>query len=755
MFNLEEIMPKLIKFLFCTKRLLGIVGVFVVLVSNPVWAEDICPKHLDRPCVALVLGGGGARGGAHLGVIKALEEYGVPVDLVVGTSIGSLVGGLYASGKNAQQITELFENVDWNAGYKDALNRSNIPVRRKRQMDEFAIHLDVGVGAKGMKFPKGFIQGQSMKKLIDQMLGLKTTYASFDELAIPFRAVAADIETGEEVILADGDLATAMQVSMSLPGILRPFEHEGRLLVDGGIAKNLPVSVAKSMGAQVVIVVDIGSPVQTRDDLNSGLSVLRQLSSFLVKNNVDDQKKLLTENDILITPQMSDVTLLSFDQLKLAADAGYKSTVAALDAYQGRGIFNHKDHSIPEETNTDSLFIQKIVLDNNSRLGERFILNRMRLKEGQYYTKEQIQEGIDRLYGQGTISRVFTKIEALDDGYTLFITVDEKEWGPGYVDLKLEVEDDFHTFSHYQFGLAHRLTNLSRYGAELYTTFEVGTEKRFKSDLYWPIGSSGVFLNAVAEYDYTVFDYQVVEESYGNVVAKGAGGKLGLGWNSVDKFEVIVNSVYEDVTVDLPAFIKDETNLEKVSAIREGGQLVLSYDSLDDPNFSKRGIKLHGEFSKTKDSAFGIRQDNTQIDLALNYVFSVQRHSFRQQIKYQSVLERESNSILGSFQLGGFLNLSGNARNFISGKHVRFYSFVYSYELAENNFGAIRLPLYLGFSLEKGNAWANKDDVDLGDVVGSASVFVGWSSPIGPAYLAYGASDTGESSLYLFIGGTF
>jgi len=285
--------------------------------------DNQCPVNIDRPCVALVLGGGGARGSAHIGVLKALEERDIPIDIIVGTSIGSFVGGLYASGKSAEEIEELFVTADWNSGYRDDLSRSQIPNRRKRQLDSFPIHLDLGLDSTGIKLPKGFIRGQGMKALVDNMLGTYLEFDSFDQLPIPFRAVAADAETGEEVVLSEGDLATAMQISMSLPGVLRPIERDGRMLVDGGIANNVPVSVAKSLGAEIIIAVDIGSPGATQDDLQSGVTILRQLTSFLTRNNVAYQISLLSERDVLVHPQMDGIGLLSFDKTLEAETAGY------------------------------------------------------------------------------------------------------------------------------------------------------------------------------------------------------------------------------------------------------------------------------------------------------------------------------------------------------------------------------------------------------------------------------------------------
>lgn len=718
-------------------------------------ASSACPETLLRPCVALVLGGGGARGGAHIGVLKALEESGIQLDLIVGTSIGSYVGGLYASGKNAAEIEKLFLNADWNSGYKDELSRRDIPNRRKRQLDEFPIHLDLGIGRNGIQLPKGMIQGQSMKTLVGDMLGTFPVLESFDELPIAFRAVAADIETGEEVVLDRGDLATAMQTSMSLPGILRPIEHDGRILVDGGIANNLPVSVARSLGADIVIAVNIGSPPETREELSSGFSILMQLSSFLVIKNEQYQQSLLNNQDLLLTPQMDDVHTLDFDKIKTAIDAGYADAKQKLNSYSYTSSLHRVDTELATYSARTKLEVGSIILNNNSRLADDYILHRMKIEPGHTYTPKQIQKGIDRLYGQGTIARVSSEFEETTDENILYIDVEEKEWGPGYLDFKLSFEDNFNSFSRYQFGVYHRLTNMSPYGAELATEFEFGTEKNFSTDLYWPIGHSGFFWNAIGYYERLVADYAVEAQSYGTIISSDVGGIGGLGWHSTDKFELVAGGIYIDATVELPAILQEQAGFEELDVTRSGANLSFNFDSLDNANFPKRGWKLAGNLTRTRDELLGLEDYSTQIDMELNGVFSRGRHSFRNLIRVQSTLNDDPYSLLGSFSLGGFLNLSGNTKNFISGQHVRLFGLIYNYELVENNFGAIRLPLYLGFSLEAGNAWADEDDIDYGNMINSGSVYVGWSSPLGPAYLAYGASDTGEKSLYVYLGVIF
>lgn len=722
-------------------------------------SENHCPANLNRPCIALVLGGGGARGGAHVGVLEAIEEQGIPVDIIVGTSIGAFVGGLYATGKSPAEIRELFIETDWNTGYRDDLGRSGVPNRRKRQIDQFPIQLDLGFDGTSVSLPRGLIQGQGMKAMVDGMLGFFPQFTSFDELSIPFRAVAADIETGEAYILGEGDLATALQISMSLPGILRPIELDGHLLVDGGIANNLPVDVARSMGAELVIAVDIGSGTMAQEDLQSGVTILRQLTGFLTRDNVEYQKSLLTEQDVLVEPVISTVTMTAFERIEEAMDPGYQATMAALQnsvALQSLPIQQPLTNPGPTPLPAEDTYVNLIALENNSRLADDYILRRLNITEGDLYSPLDLQRGIYRLYGQGTIARITTSLETTSTGNQLDIEVDEKEWGPGYLDFKFSFEDDFSTFSRYQLGTSFRLTNLSPYGAEWYSTAEIGTEKFVSTELYWPIGNTGFFWDAAAGYSDLNFVFtDETGESLGEVQSTRHDLITGLGWNLSDSLDVLLAGSYIDGNSKLPAILAEATGVSDIDFKQPGLLLRINYDSLDNATFPTRGWKLSTDFLRSRDEYLDTRAYTNRVDTEFNGVVSLGKHNFRGLLRYQSFLTDNSLSVLGTYELGGFLNLSGIPKDTISGQHVRYISGVYTYELAANDFGAIQLPLFIGASLEAGNAWNDRDDVDFGDLISAGSLFIGWNSPLGPAYFAWGRAENNQSSFYLFLGVTF
>ncbi len=292
-------------------------------VSAPSSAEA-----LDRPKIGLVLAGGGARGAAHIGVLKYLEDHRIPVDLVTGTSIGAIIGGLYASGLSAREIETLMLEMDWEQALVDDVPRQDRSMQRKFREDQFSIPGTPGYQDGALKIPSGAIQGQNVILALQGMTQHVAHVTDFDALPRPFKAVATDIVTGEMVVLDKGNLAVALRASMGVPAFFAPIEVDGRLLVDGGITNNLPVELAQAMGADVLIVVDITSPMLPKAALGNLLTITDQLTRLLVVNNTQVQKARLTADDILLVPDLADFSAVDFSTAAGAIKVG-EETIAA------------------------------------------------------------------------------------------------------------------------------------------------------------------------------------------------------------------------------------------------------------------------------------------------------------------------------------------------------------------------------------------------------------------------------------------
>src|SRR6188508_2454695 len=232
-------------------RLLQVAPLCLLLLAQAVHAAEG-----ERPRVGLVLSGGGARGAAHVGVLKVLDEMHVPVDAIAGTSMGAVVGGLYASGMSADEIEKLISSVNWQDAFQDRPPRAELGFRRKQDDRNFLVRYALGVREDGFVLPQGLVQGQKLEQVLRNAALPVAQIRDFNRLPIPFRAVATDLETGEAVLMDSGDLVTAMRASMSAPGVFAPAQRDGRLLIDGGLVENLPIDVARQMGVDILIVVD-------------------------------------------------------------------------------------------------------------------------------------------------------------------------------------------------------------------------------------------------------------------------------------------------------------------------------------------------------------------------------------------------------------------------------------------------------------------------------------------------------------------
>ncbi len=251
-----------------------------------------------------------------------MEELRIPVDYVVGTSMGSIVGGLYASGLSPEQLEEAFRTVDWTTAFDDKPDRKRISFRRKEDDFQALLPFELGVGRGGLSRRSGFINGQKINIILRGMVIHTVGIHDFDDLNLPYRAVAADLDDGETVVLGGGDLALAMRASMSVPGVFTPVSIDGRLLVDGGIALNLPIEVAQQMGAERIIAVDVGTPPKGVGESMSAFGVVAQTYSVLAKRNVREQLELLSDGDLVIVPDLQEISSSDFDKLLQGVGVG-------------------------------------------------------------------------------------------------------------------------------------------------------------------------------------------------------------------------------------------------------------------------------------------------------------------------------------------------------------------------------------------------------------------------------------------------
>lgn len=751
------------------KVLLNIALLMLLSGTWQVRADEVCrqAKAQQRPCVALVLGGGGARGGAHLGVIEQLEQQQIPVDLVVGTSIGAFIGGLYASGFSASEISAKLAAANWAEGFRDRVYRDEMPMRRKQHSDQFALNVDLGLSADGIKLPQGLLFGQALADLLQSMYGTTSNRVHFDTLPVPFRAIATDLLTQQQVVLDSGSLLQAVQASMTIPGVVAPMELDDRLLVDGGVVNNLPVSVAKQLGADRVIAVSIDAPLLNKEQMMSALNVTHQLTAFLVRAGVQQQLQLLDEDDLLLSPVAEGVATLAFERIDEAIAAGRTAAQAAQPQLAGfsqpQWYATWRQAFLPRPD--AAITIDNIELENLSRLDDRLLLRRLELTPGDAYTPRKLHKGLRQLYGVDTFERVSQQLTTAADGTnTLHIRAEEKSWGPGYLNFHFQLEDDFHNTHQYQLAGAYTLTNLTRWGAEWHTTLGLGNDKSLYTEAYLPFADSGLFaLTGVGHRR----DVQVLQSDNGLSEGELRNNRnlavTRLGWNISDHAELTLGWSWQNGTITMPGYLAEQFGSATLDYRSRGPELKLVWDTLDSRSFPSRGIRLATSFRRSTDNTLSLQGNSNRASTELLAAKSWHPHILRTRWYFDRHQADETAISFDQFSLGGFLNLSGYPADLLYGSDIQFGSFVYLYQINQPQISFFNAPLYIGGSLERGRVKANvfgeQQTDDTTDWLWAGSIFLGWDTPFGPLYLGYGHAERSfikqNNAVYLSFGKSY
>ena len=761
-----------------TRRLFGWVSLMCLwalgVAVHPSSAAE--PQAAERPKIALVLSGGGAKGAAHLGVLKVLEEMHVPVDMVLGTSMGSYVAGMYALGYSAEEVTNKTLQMDWNKGYQDKVTRQDLSLRKKVQADEFQLQTDIGLSDGKVKLPEGMYQGQGMAALLREATSNLPELRSFNELPLPYRAIATDMETVQPVVLDRGNLALVMQASMSIPGALKPVEIDNKLLADGGIVNNLPIDIALKMGADVIIAVDISDKLKPKSELNSAFGLVDQLTTYMTRSGTERQLSLLRSQDLLLTPEVTGYSVSDFSLMSEivgrgeSAARGMAQQLRALSVSPAeyeeylRGKLDRR----AQLSGQPAYYLDKIVIHNNSRLSDEVIKGMLQVETGKVQTNENLEAGIERINALGTFERVTYQIDEEQGQNVLVVNATEKGWGPNYLDFTFAIEEDFSSRSNYSYGVAYTLTNLNSYGGELRNEFSLGTWKHLRSEFYTPFDAEQrYYWQMGGGYDNetrslylsqaeSLWADQPVTSSPSNFVTMESGTwgiDSELGWSPQPWQQLALGMRAARSNLDL------QGASSSITVDTWGPYLGYDLDSLDSRAFPEQGHYLSGRLTYahsqggediTTDREWGLVSELSLIQPIRLY----ERHTLNMRLS-------GSGSAVSDLQpmylqdLGGLFNLSGYQRYQLSGRYKLFGAMIYSYRLLDNNFGAFKSPLYLGFSLERGNIWASKSEMNWNDMQNAASIYVGSDTFLGPVYLAYGQADSGDSSAYLLFGDTF
>ncbi|MCK5818772.1 MAG: patatin-like phospholipase family protein [Psychromonas sp.] len=712
----------------------------------------------SRPVIALVLSGGGAKGAAHIGVIETLEKNHVPIDIVVGTSIGSYVGGLLALGYNAKQIKSMMFSVDWERGFSDFIPRDELLFADKILRDKYNITLNLGYSGGKVKLPGGLLLGQSAMQVLNQSVGDVGNFNSFDDLPIRYRAVATDLVTSHQVILHDGSIAKAMKASSTVPGALVPTKLNGQLLVDGGISNNLPVSVARSMGADIIIAVDIGSSLLLKKHINSSIDVLNQLSTIMTVTTTRQGKKLLhRKHDLLIRPDVNGLGTANFSILEEAYQEGKKGAVKQKVGIQALSISN-KDYAIYQAKKEFKIKqwmakrrrpTVKIVYNNESHAAVEFISAHFGLQPGKFISKKELATAVQRVYALNRFEFVNAEFTDTRSGRILTLTTRDKSWGPDYVHIGIGLEGDLKGTIEPTFDLGYILKDITANGGIWKNELTLGWEKGLLTQFYQPLDKKQLFFGR-STLEYKEDNYLENKSSFADerlaFYDKYTQARLGVGTNYMNNgsSEIGVLGSFGQFFYASPNV--DFNGLSGKQKYRTyGGYVFLDFDDLNSVNLPTSGNKISMKLFLRND-IFKDKTLNDDVNASLQVTFdwrgaaTIGSHTYVFISSFATILTRGLKTKYLS-ELGGFLNLSGYQKDAILGAHKAFLAVVYQYDLTRLSEG-IGVPVYVGSSLEGGNVWKLHQTINLQDFIGSGSLFLGTDTSYGPALIGIGYAST-------------
>lgn len=722
----------------------------VLLALSPCSAARAdAPAFPPRPKIGLVLSGGGARGAAHVGVLKVLEQHHVPIDCIAGTSMGALVGGLYASGMTPDSIERVLNTVDWADAFVDAIPRAERSYQRKRDDDLILIRNKPGLRGGHLVFPPGLIDGQKIDLLLKRLTLPVTCIRSFDDLPIPYRAVAADVVTGEPVVLDHGDLALALRSSMAIPAAFAPREIDGRLLVDGGIIDNLPIEVVRRMGADVIIAVDIGTPPQERGQLQSVMSIAIQLTSFASNQNAERQIATLHGRDVFLRPQLGSITTASFGRAAEAVSIGYRAAQAVAARLDSLAVPEDEWRAslAGRSRRAGSLHVDDVRLVNRSRIGDDVLARRLGSLAGAPLDPVRLEADIDEMFGLELFESVYYDVRPEAGRNVLEIRARERSWGPNYLQVGVAAFEDYEAPA-FDMAMAYSRTAVNRRAGEWRTVVQLGRDPGANSEWHQPLDRAlRYFLRARAaaqELPVNVFDRSGTKT--GEIEVRRSGLEVSAGRELGSWGEARAGLLRESGS--LAARVGAPTTPRRHFGTGDAFAQ-FSVDRLDQVDFPTAGASLSVRLTEGR-RALGsdLRYEQACVDGAVARTFG--GTTARVQALLGSTLDGTA-PVQAQFGLGGFGRLTGLERDELFGPHAALAGVALYRSLT-----GFPLPsMFAGVTCEYGNVFATRRAMRLDDGVASAGAFVGTNTIVGPILLAYGLAESGRTNYYVGFGEAF
>lgn len=719
----------------------------IAQVPTPAIVEPV-PPIPPRPKIALVLSGGGARGFAHIGALKVLRELNVPIDMVVGTSMGAVVGGAFAAGYPVEKLEAMIKETSWDDVFTTKAPRQDLDFRRREEDNQTLGRFSFGLTKDGLVFPRATFSSHVLEEVLRRIAAPSLEVDHLDNLALPFRSVATDLYTGEFVVLERTSLFNAMRASMSIPGAFAPLQLGEALLVDGGLARNLPIDVARKMGADIIIAVNVGTPLMPPDRLNSALDIAQQMINILTEQNVKQSLSELTSRDILISPKLSELTFTDFANGPQIVERGetaareqsvrLKALALPKDEYAVRDALRTARLSLPREVRIVDVRVQ-----GTERSNPEVLKRALGITPGEAIEDDELASRIRKLGAGGEFERINFRLLGKGPERVLVVQPTEASWGGNSLRFGVRLQSDFKNSNQFDLLAAHTMTWVNAYAGEWRNIIQIGGTRRFESEFYQPVTRNQDWFVAAA-YGYTSSDKDIFdgERRTARLAFSEKRGGLYLGRQLGLSGEIRLGRIYSVGTAEpLISLIPAEPRTERFVA----DEALLRIDTYDSANFPRNGYLAYASWQRARDAGSKELPQTTR-SLAGGWAVSSGKNTM-----LANVLFSEADRGGSAVALGGFLTLSGTPVDSLAGAKTLFGRLV-GFRRVGQLPGALGGGIYAGGSLEWGGAFASDKSVRLSEMKRAGSLVLGAETIVGPTYFGIGKTLHGSSAVYLFVG---
>ncbi len=718
-------------------------------------------SFVDCPKVALVLSGGGARGFAHVGVIKVLEELGVQVDIVTGTSMGAMVGGGYASGYSVQEMQEIILGVDWTEMFAMRANRSHL--NRLRRQDDYKNlgSFELGLKDDTIAMPDAVVPSQHLSSFLRRITDHVRSVNDLSRLSIPFAAAATDLSDGSLVVMQkDVNLAMAMRASMSVPGAFSPIPYKDHLLIDGGLAQNLPVEIAKSMGADIIIAVDASTPLVKTTKVNSLAAVAGQMIAILTDRNLVESKEKLGPKDYLLTVDLGELGSGDFDKaadIIAAGEASARKHIKALKRFATkRADFNAwrmaKEAAVRTPHEVD---IAEVRVEGLKQVNPEYVKDNLAIEAPSYVSVSELNSASDRLWASDYFSVVTFSFEPGPNGTeVLVIKPQEKPWGYNTIRVGGKVSSDFDQEHTFDFLMAHTMSWVNSWGGEWRNELQLGDTSYLITRFYQPLGvGSPIFIEPKLHMENQSYDrFNSDGDAMGTIKNNIYEGSVALGLEMGNDAVASIGLGYAHMETEMTVGnIPGWKDLNTQSAFTEAS---LRYDTLDNVNFPTSGLMFNAKARRY----FHVSDAAADTEFTDYSVAAILPYDWGNDFVTIANFRAGSSTIPGRYAVGGLFNLSGAFYGRYAGSEMLSASLI---GMKRTRLGGVfGMPIYVGASIETARMDTEShlthfDDRDLGVWKRAGSVFVAADSMVGPIYLALGRTRDHDNSVYFFWGRPF